>query len=391
MTKTANNNLRLFVAAGSAVVVMAIFVVGIIQSSISAHTERHYSRVAEEMNQNVARLIESKKKSTLALTLALADNSTIKSVLLNSESEDSLVTSSQNLSAELRKHTKYKNVWIQVIDRAGISRSRSWVDKYGDPIYKVRKDIQQILKRPQVIETISVGKFSISFKSIVPIFAEHEFIGVVEVITHFNSIIKELEQSGIQSVVLADKRFSNQLTKPISKTFIDRYYVANFDVVTDNVALIKEVGVEKLIDQTAPFVTRGQLISTTAIFGLSEQPIGYYLQIAALNQIAVPETDALIRKIILSALLIISLSFLFAFVLYRNKQRIEQQQRFIQSVTDSATDLIFICQRNTISRANKAFKHSFPSLLGNLSTVLLARSIVPLYFPWNINRMVSHF
>ncbi|EAR62718.1 EAL domain-containing protein [Neptuniibacter caesariensis] len=363
MTKTANN-LRLFVAAGSAVIVMVIFVIGIIQSSISAHTERHYSRVAEEMNQNVARLIESKKKSTLALTLALADNSTIKSVLLNSASEDSLVASSQHLSAELRKHTKYKNVWIQVIDRAGVSRSRSWVDKYGDPIYKVRKDIQQILKRPHVIETISVGKFTISFKSIVPIFAEHEFIGVVEVITHFNSIIKELEQSGIQSVVLADKRFEDQLTKPISNTFIDGYYVANFDVIRDDVALIKEVGVEKLINQTAPFVTKAQLISTTAIFGLSEKPVGYYLQIAPLNQIAFPETEALIRKIILSALLIISLSFLFAFVLYRNKRRIEQQQRFIQSVTDSATDLIFICQRNTISRANKAFKHSFPSLLG---------------------------
>ncbi|WP_415895489.1 EAL domain-containing protein [Neptuniibacter sp. PT34_22] len=355
---------RLYWLVAIFLTVVALVIVGTIQSSITSHTKKHLARVAQEMNTNVNRLIDSKKKSTLALTLALADNSIIKSVLLDSASEDSLVASSQRLSAELRKHTKYKNVWIQVIDADGISRSRSWVDRYGDPIYKVRKDIRQILQHPHVIETISVGKFTISFKSIVPVFSEREFIGVVEVITHFNSIIKELEQRGIQSVVLADKRYKSQLTKAISKTFIDDFYVANFEIVQEDVALIKKLSVEKLIGLSEPLVTKHHLISVAPILGLSEEPNGYYIQIAPLRKIKVPETDALIKKVIVTAILIISFSVFLVLVFYRNKRKIEQQQRFVQSVTDSATDLIFICQNNIISRANKAFNNSFPELLG---------------------------
>ena len=68
----------------------------------------------------------------------------------------------------MRLNTKYKNVWIQVSDNKGISLNRSWTDKHGDDLTKVRKDIVQMIRDPKVKSTISTGIFDMAFKAMVP-------------------------------------------------------------------------------------------------------------------------------------------------------------------------------------------------------------------------------
>ena len=327
----------------------------------SLHTQ-HFEKTSAEMNANVARLIEAKRKSTLALTLALADNESIKQVLQNNSAALGMSKASKNLSAELRKNTKYKNVWFQIIDSKGYSRSRSWVNKFGDQISLVRPDVQKMLANPHAMETISTGKFSISFKSMVPIYHDEEFIGMVEVITHFNSIIKELEQSGIQSLVLVDKRYQHQITKPVSKTFIDGYYLANFDVNEKSAQWIKNAGFPNFLGKNNYLIYDDHIITVHTISGVDDPKMAFYIQIAPLSAIKNTENDSFIRNIIIIALLVIFIILGISALAFHNKKQAEREKNFFQSIIDSSSDLILIASDKGIVSANEAFHRFFPNL-----------------------------
>lgn len=362
MKSDIRHNLGSIYLPGLLVAVLIASALFLLNLKVNSLRDQHYAQVAMEMNAQVDRLIEAKRKSTLALTLALADNANIKDVLLNNTLEEGMNEASKRLSSELRQNTKYKNVWFQLIDKEGISRSRSWVNKYGDQISKVRPDIRLMMQSPHVMETISTGKFTISFKSMVPIYHEQQFIGMVEVITHFNSIIKELEQAGIRSVVLVDKRYRKQLTKAVSKTFIDDYYVANFDIHSSDIKQITKLGVANLIRQSRPIIDGETLVTRYTIAGVNDEQMGYYIQIVPLGLIQNADINRFIRNLLIAVFLIIIAILLIAVLLYRNKKLAEREKLFFQSIIDSSGDLMLITDGEHIESANKAFFSLFSQL-----------------------------
>ena len=87
-----------------------------------------------------------------------------------------------------------------------------------------------MLKEPKITSTISVGKFDMTFKTLVPIYdLDKTYLGIFEIITHFNSISRKLAEEKFGAVILADKKYKKQLTKAFTNTFIQDYYVANLD------------------------------------------------------------------------------------------------------------------------------------------------------------------
>ncbi len=220
-----------------------------------------------------------------------------------------------------------------------------------------------MMASPQVMETISTGKFTMSFKSMVPIFENDEFIGMVEVITHFNPIIKELQQAGIDSVVLVDKRYREQLSKAISQTFIEDYYVANFDVLPKRNEEISEIGIKQLLSSN--HLTHNEnLLTTHRIPDIFGNDMGYFIQFVPLTTVNNSDLNTLIRNIIIAALTVIFVILAIATLLYRNKQLIEREKYFLQSVTNSSSDLMLIIKQGNITNTNKAFQHLFPDMTG---------------------------
>jgi two-component system, sensor histidine kinase and response regulator len=167
------------------------------------------------------------------------------------------------------------------LDKNGKSFARSWTDKTGDDL-SFREDVKIILKDKQTRTSISVGIFSISFKSMVPIMDNGELIGVFEIISHFNSIEKKLSQSGYHSLVLADKKFEKQLTNSITKTFVDGYYVANFEPENKVIEVLKEVGVTNIIknDKLYYEYQNSHILLSDTIFSNENEAIGYIIVFA---------------------------------------------------------------------------------------------------------------
>lgn len=94
---------------------------------------------------------------------------------------------------ELKQYSKYKNVWIQVVNKNAIPVYKSWTKEKVDISF--RKDLQSTLSNPKVSTSISMGIYNLSLKARTPIYGyKNEFFGVLEVISHLNSVIEDLKK-----------------------------------------------------------------------------------------------------------------------------------------------------------------------------------------------------
>jgi two-component system, NtrC family, C4-dicarboxylate transport sensor histidine kinase DctB len=188
-----------------------------------------YTNITSNLQDKINSLIETKKNATLSIALTLAENDKAKDVLLH---ENNLDYDLSELSEKLKNYTDFKNVWFHIIDSSGVSIYRSWTDNKNDKIKSYRLDLQEVLLKPEVKNSISVGIYDITFKSMVPIYKDKKFIGILECITHFNSITRELRNNYmLEPIILVDKIFTNQLRdNSFSKIFLKDHYVANLSV-----------------------------------------------------------------------------------------------------------------------------------------------------------------
>ncbi len=210
-----------------------------------------YTDTASEILSTTHSYIEAKKESILFIGLSLANDPRFIDAIESSGKTNFML---DRFSENLRLNTNYKNVWIQVSDSKGISRYRSWTDKHGDDLTKVRKDIVQMIRDPKIRSTISTGLYDIAFKAMVPIFKDDKFMGTIEVISKFNSISNQLLNKGFELVLLVDEDYKDQIKKPFTKMFLNDYYIANLNASESNRNYIKNFGIEKLIHDNNAYI-----------------------------------------------------------------------------------------------------------------------------------------
>jgi len=235
-------------------------------------------------------LIKEKENATSTIALGLSRNSDIITALKQEKIRPTVL---KEYSEQLKLNTDFKNVWFQLINKDGISIQRSWTDYKNDNISKVRVDLKKILKEKKVFNNISVGKFDMSFKAIVPIFDENnkDFLGLIEVITHFNSIGKKLKKKKVDTLILADKHYKKQLTYAFSKTFIGDYYVANLDAKKTLINYFQKYGIDNYLQNLKidDFFIDYNLNSIVSYFRLdspvNNQILGHILLIQSIDKI----------------------------------------------------------------------------------------------------------
>ncbi|MGM0520073.1 MAG: ATP-binding protein, partial [Campylobacterota bacterium] len=272
-------NQTLLVAYFVSIIIIGYMTNSSIQSKIETYKEEKRVSASNKIHSEMSTLILEKKDATLAMAISLASNDIFKNALIN---KNSSTVDLKDISKEYKQNTVFQNIWLQIIDKEGKSFTRSWSDKKGDDLYSLRRDVKVMFKDKKIRTSISVGKFSISFKSMVPIFHKDEFLGVFEVISHFNSIEKKLASKGYDSIVIVDKKYQKQLAKnSISKTFIDGYYVANFQPNNYILDILRKQDIKKLLDKNLYHkYGENKIFVVSKIFSDKDMPIGYMIVLA---------------------------------------------------------------------------------------------------------------
>ncbi len=217
------------------------------QGDIETYKQESYKENIASAEIHLTTLIKEKQNATTTIALGMATNSQIIEALKTKKSTGNLL---KDYSQKLAENTDFKNVWFQIITKEGDALERSWTDVKSDNILSIRKDVQKVIQDKVVLNSINVGKFDLNFKTLVPIFDPQSkvFLGVAEIITHFNSISQRLQDQKISAVILADKIYKKQLVYPMTKTFIGDYYVANGNINKNLLTYFRSVNMDKYLE-----------------------------------------------------------------------------------------------------------------------------------------------
>lgn len=342
---------------------LVALILGVLSFSYIQNEEKHllqqkYLTTAHQMKKTTQSLIEDKKNATLAFAISAAKEEKIKEALLTNNAS---LLDFKAYSQELREQTKFKNVWFQVITDDGKSFYRSWTDKRGDKL-TFRLDVQKILKHQTTQASISVGRYDITFKTMVPLFHEDRFLGVFEVITHFNSIAKTLESQEIDTIVLAHKKYKKELLYPFTNRFLDHYYIANLTAKESLVNRVQTQGVESILSLDEYLLLNNKLITTQTIKDEQGLDVGYLILCKDTSSIDINEIISFKKNATFFVLLtLIILGFIFAVIGYyayfnQIKQlydNVSMQKEKNQQILDSQHNIIIITDGLHLQEANQ--------------------------------------
>lgn len=309
------SNWNIFLAAIFIAVVAAVLLIGIYykNAQTGAALEQQYSEIATSLSNKLDVLIEEKKNATLTIALSLAQNSTFEQAVKNKKNIHSLLVT---FSGKLRENTDFKNVWIQLVDAQGIVVSRSWSQSAGDNLKETRLDVAKIMNNPQVTSSISVGKYDLSFKAMIPFYdASNKYVGFLEVISHFNSIANKMNEEGVEVLVLVDKSYTKQISNPFTNTFVDEYYVANKNINKELLKYVSTQGVENIVAYKQKYTIGKKdryLRVNYTLFDLDTKPMAYILMFKKIEDI---NTDSMKSKSFLIELMMIFIVVVVGFIL----------------------------------------------------------------------------
>ncbi|MEA3371298.1 MAG: diguanylate cyclase [Campylobacterota bacterium] len=308
----------------------------------------------EIMRKELSSMIFHKQKATVAMALAMSNDSSLAKNLNDKKIENDYYL---ELIKNFKKHTLYKNIWVQIFDKEAVSLYRSWSPKKGDSLLKIREDLEDVIESKKISFSISVGKFDLSIKAIVPVFHEGKFVGIVEVISHFNSIAHQLTLHDVNSVVLLKKEYKKQLIEPFTKTFLDEYYVANFNALDENKEYLKRYGVENYFTDSHK-IENGYLIVSYPLSQIDSKVIAYFIMFKKIDSIKNLDLDFyMFKAMAFLVITVMTIAVIISSLLYYANQR---QRKYYKNIIDSSSNIVLVNKKKKMLLLNRVFFQYFP-------------------------------
>jgi len=241
-----------------------------------------YLQQSSYLKDHFSQLVEKKQGRTAALTYILSQDTNVIEALVKNDNSQVDFT---KVIEGIEKYGEYKNLWIQIVDNKGYSFYRSWTKKIGDNAANARVDIAQMLKDPKPMQQVSTGRFDMTFKTMLPLYHGDIFVGMIELISHFNSIDKELKEENIESIMAVDKSYTKRFIKPFSQLFIDDYYITNIEASKVLMKKVQKFGIESFLNIETYTIFEDFLVTTYKINNIKNNPMGYFILFNKLDDI----------------------------------------------------------------------------------------------------------
>lgn len=328
----------------------SLFLITNTNQNIEQLVENRYKEHANTMSENINTLVEQKKESNKNMVILLSNSTDIAKRVEKNDFEDN---NFKYLLKTLKQKGKFKNVWLHIVNKEGVSVYRSWSKKRGDTIIDVRDDLKQLYKDPKLIASISVGKFDMTFKAISPIYDQNNtFLGFVEIISKFNSISKQIESKGDDIVILADKKYTKNLQFPWSEKFIDEYYIANIDVKDSSIAILKDIQLNNILNKHYLLNEKyKKLLVNTKIVNNDKQTIGYAITLTPHSSIILDDIMGLKFEALLDITVILLLLLFIAYLIESKRKESLLNEEIKKNLDDlNIQNILLESQQQTIQR-----------------------------------------
>ncbi len=235
-----------------------------------------YAETGKRAELFYTQAIAEKASVGVSNAITLSFNDAIKDSLASGKREIA-INAVKDMGKKFKDDTKFKNVQIHIHDKDIKSFVRSWKpEEFGQDLSSFRHTIKEVHSTKKAFAAIEVGDKGLSMRGLAPVLSKTgEFVGSVEFIQGFMSVIKDAKQDINASTLflLKDKYAS------VAKSYKDNPKYKNFliaqDVDTIDKGVLGEISgidVEK-IDKY--YVGDNYFISARALKDFKGETIGY--------------------------------------------------------------------------------------------------------------------
>ena len=233
-----------------------------------------YLDKSEKMKELFREEVKKKYGKTDVLTYMLSEDKKIVEALIK---KNSSLLNYENTLKQIEKLTDFRNLWIQIIDKNGYSFYRSWTNEVGDYVASGRLDVAEMMKNPRPLKGISVGRFDLTFKTMFPLFHNGEYIGLIEMVSKFNSIASTLKNQNIEPLMIAHENYTSNFIKPFSNLFIGNNYVANVNASEELIKKVEKNGIKKFLYIKNYILFENYLVTTDEIKDIHGGEMGFFI------------------------------------------------------------------------------------------------------------------
>ncbi|MCD6433970.1 MAG: HAMP domain-containing protein [Sulfurimonas sp.] len=212
-----------------------------------------------------------------------------------------------SVSQEFKDFTNYKNIKIHIHDADLHSFLRAWKpEKFGDDLSSFRKTVVSIKSDKKPLVAVELGRSGLVLRGLAPIIENGIYLGSVEFMQGFNSIVKHAkEANGYDVAIVMKNEYLNIATLVAKAPKVGDYSLAvREDVV--NRAFFDDLKNVDIANTTDFHVTDEYFIISESIKDFSGNVVGFVLvgdKLSNVQSVIVKSEDSLIRQVYIMALI----------------------------------------------------------------------------------------
>ncbi len=192
------------------------------------------SRVTSDIYKNSLKNYKSfftkeyQKKRDIGLTNAILLSQNEFVVLgLKNRDRDFAVNGLKKLISLYKERTSLKNIKIHIHDANVHSFLRVWKpNKHGDDLSGFRKTIVKVKETKEPLVAVELGRAGLVLRGVAPVIENGEYLGSVEFMQGFNSVVKDGKKENLDVLIVMKKRYLKIATLLEKAKSIDKYALA---------------------------------------------------------------------------------------------------------------------------------------------------------------------
>ena len=245
------------------------------------------------------------------------------------------------------RYTKFKNIKIYVLNRRGNIIFSPMPKKRYKKI-TVPIDVGMRVFNDTWIDCR--GLHLISFATVFDYGQHAKPLGYIAVESQFNSIVKNLQKLGIESIAVLDKELG-EMSKDLGSS-LDGYKILNYSWDRKFANILKRIGVEKIIHAQKPLTVGMYVYYRYPIRDREGLIDGWLIFSTSLKKLFL---DFISPKVIFENVLLV-LSFILLIYYHEKSKRIliEEQARYYHQILDDFNETVLIFKGEKIVYFNKS-------------------------------------
>lgn len=298
----------------------------------------------KQMKLYVQQGLEEKKQIGLTNAINLSLNTLVKQALKKNDRE-MLYEYLNKLSTQFAQNTNYKNIKIHIHDKDVKSFVRHWKPtKFGDDLSSFRDSLNHVKSHRHPISVIEPGRAGMLIRGVAPILEGEEYLGSVEFIQGFNSVVLNAKKDNDFSLLFFTyaseriKRFDSKTPK-VGDMFLSQKL---FNTNRTLFSALSDLDSRKIYESEF-FLRQGYFITAIPLFDILNKEIGSVLIAlpqSRVNGMVNQAKASLISQIwIMIGVDLVILLLLLAVLHYGVKKPIKGLNDSVESIKDRLVDM----------------------------------------------------